>query len=174
MFQACGHQAILHCFLSYAIMKHDGLFWELNPGPLAPSARIIPLDQTADVAHSQMMNHAASSKVAMSFAFIKPLHLGEPLNQHWWLLWIALLRKKLPSCPQGGISQSINCMYAAVCGLCWMFGSVLTMVRISFASMWGSGDGFNAWQTYAIIRNQMGCSGNWTQDLSHPNRESYH
>jgi hypothetical protein len=25
-----------------------GLFWELNPGPLAPKARIIPLDQTAD------------------------------------------------------------------------------------------------------------------------------
>ena len=24
-----------------------GLFWELNPGPLAPKARIIPLDQTA-------------------------------------------------------------------------------------------------------------------------------
>ena len=24
-----------------------GLFWELNPGPLAPEARIIPLDQTA-------------------------------------------------------------------------------------------------------------------------------
>ena len=26
-----------------------GLFWELNPGPLAPEARIIPLDQTANV-----------------------------------------------------------------------------------------------------------------------------
>ena len=25
----------------------QGLFWELNPGPLAPEARIIPLDQTA-------------------------------------------------------------------------------------------------------------------------------
>ena len=24
-----------------------GLLWELNPGPLAPEARIIPLDQTA-------------------------------------------------------------------------------------------------------------------------------
>ena len=24
-----------------------GLFWELNPGPLAPEARIMPLDQTA-------------------------------------------------------------------------------------------------------------------------------
>jgi hypothetical protein len=26
-----------------------GLFWELNPGPLAPEARIMPLDQTANV-----------------------------------------------------------------------------------------------------------------------------
>ena len=25
----------------------NGLFWELNPGPLAPEARIMPLDQTA-------------------------------------------------------------------------------------------------------------------------------
>ena len=25
----------------------QGLFWELNPGPLAPEARIMPLDQTA-------------------------------------------------------------------------------------------------------------------------------
>ena len=28
--------------------KQQGLFWELNPGPLAPEARIIPLDQTAN------------------------------------------------------------------------------------------------------------------------------
>ena len=28
-----------------------GLFWELNPGPLAPEARIMPLDQTASGAH---------------------------------------------------------------------------------------------------------------------------
>ena len=27
--------------------KEFGLFWELNPGPLAPEARIMPLDQTA-------------------------------------------------------------------------------------------------------------------------------
>ena len=26
-----------------------GLFWELNPGPLAPKASIIPLDQTASL-----------------------------------------------------------------------------------------------------------------------------
>ena len=25
-----------------------GLLWELNPGPLAPEARIMPLDQAAD------------------------------------------------------------------------------------------------------------------------------
>ena len=28
-----------------------GLFWELNPGPLAPEARIIPLDQAACAVH---------------------------------------------------------------------------------------------------------------------------
>ena len=27
--------------------RRKGLFWELNPGPLAPEARIMPLDQTA-------------------------------------------------------------------------------------------------------------------------------
>ena len=39
------------------LVRHDGtrqakeLFWELNPGPLAPEARIMPLDQTANGAH---------------------------------------------------------------------------------------------------------------------------
>ena len=28
-----------------------GLSWELSPGPLAPEARIMPLDQTASGAH---------------------------------------------------------------------------------------------------------------------------
>lgn len=27
--------------------QHQGLFWELNPGPPAPEAGIMPLDQTA-------------------------------------------------------------------------------------------------------------------------------
>jgi hypothetical protein len=30
-------------------IKNKGLFWELNPGPLAPEARIMPLDQTANI-----------------------------------------------------------------------------------------------------------------------------
>ena len=29
-------------------IKKLGPIWELNPGPLAPEARIIPLDQLAD------------------------------------------------------------------------------------------------------------------------------
>ena len=36
--------------LQYALAHgpgHKGLFRELNPGPLAPEARIMPLDQTA-------------------------------------------------------------------------------------------------------------------------------
>ena len=35
-----------------------GLFWELNPGPLAPEARIMPLDQTA-------MSHYPFCRAAM-------------------------------------------------------------------------------------------------------------
>ena len=30
-----------------AFWSGKGLFWELNPGPLAPEVRIMPLDQTA-------------------------------------------------------------------------------------------------------------------------------
>ena len=30
------------------LARRQGLFWELNPGPLAPEARIMPLDQTAN------------------------------------------------------------------------------------------------------------------------------
>ena len=33
---------------SLRIVIYKGLFRESNPGPLAPKARIIPLDQTAD------------------------------------------------------------------------------------------------------------------------------
>ena len=29
-----------------------GLLWELNPGPLAPEARIIPLDQAAGAVYA--------------------------------------------------------------------------------------------------------------------------
>ena len=43
----------------------NGLFWELNPGPLAPEARIIPLDQQA------IKNQKACSKrPAMSFYYM--------------------------------------------------------------------------------------------------------
>ena len=35
-----------------------GLLWELNPGPLAPDARIMPLDQTA-------MSHYPFCRAAM-------------------------------------------------------------------------------------------------------------
>ena len=39
-----------HALAGDAEALHDsvGLFWELNPGPFAPEARIIPLDQTAN------------------------------------------------------------------------------------------------------------------------------
>ena len=37
--------------------KAQGLFRELNPGPLAPQARIIPLDQTADASENEKCSH---------------------------------------------------------------------------------------------------------------------
>ena len=45
----CIHTHILGCLGSIAPISGqcNGLFRELNPGPLAPEARIIPLDQTA-------------------------------------------------------------------------------------------------------------------------------
>ena len=33
----------------HSALRLKGLFWELSPGPLAPEARIMPLDQTASV-----------------------------------------------------------------------------------------------------------------------------
>ena len=44
-----------------------GLFWELNPGPLAPEARIMPLDQTASwdafsSKHWELMNSYKSTQ----------------------------------------------------------------------------------------------------------------
>ena len=36
-------------FCNFFFEKRRGLVWDLNPGPLAPEARIIPLDQRAGV-----------------------------------------------------------------------------------------------------------------------------
>ena len=36
-----------YIYASTLIEKHHGLVRDLNPGPLAPKARIIPLDQRA-------------------------------------------------------------------------------------------------------------------------------
>ena len=33
---------------NFCEQQDKGLFWESNPGPLAPEARIMPLDQTAN------------------------------------------------------------------------------------------------------------------------------
>ena len=42
-------------------MRHfEGLFWELNPGPLAPEARIMPLDQTANRDEGQWHDYATT------------------------------------------------------------------------------------------------------------------
>ena len=49
---------IQHTDNSWAFQAQEwqGLFWELNPGPLAPWARIIPLDQTASI-HQHNFEH---------------------------------------------------------------------------------------------------------------------
>lgn len=45
----CKSLALLCCFLNKeSKIKNRGLVRELNPGPLTPEARIIPLDQRAD------------------------------------------------------------------------------------------------------------------------------
>ena len=41
------HDLLSCVFRSASVPHHKGLFWELNPGPLAPWARIMPLEQTA-------------------------------------------------------------------------------------------------------------------------------
>ena len=38
-----------HCCAAFTANSHEGLFRELSPGPLTPEARIMPLDQTADI-----------------------------------------------------------------------------------------------------------------------------
>ena len=41
--------------------EKEGLVRDLNPGPLAPKARIIPLDQRADV-EAEKFNHYITNK----------------------------------------------------------------------------------------------------------------
>ena len=44
--------------------RGKGLFWELNPGPLAPKARIMPLDQTANEHYAALLEaRAGTSKL---------------------------------------------------------------------------------------------------------------
>jgi hypothetical protein len=41
----------MSCYIYHIFekIKNEGLVRDLNPGPLAPEARIIPLDQRADI-----------------------------------------------------------------------------------------------------------------------------
>ena len=50
-----------------------GLFWELNPGPVAPKARIIPLDQTAAWVRIAKHNVMLTVKLFMLIP-LHPLH----------------------------------------------------------------------------------------------------
>ena len=56
--------AVLHIIVN--VLKHDGLVRDLNPGPLAPKARIIPLDQRATLMHVHLAQKliATESSVA--------------------------------------------------------------------------------------------------------------
>ena len=59
-----------------------GLDRELNPGPLAPEARIIPLDHRALINFNKI-----SEQFAQSFAFATRLILGFIVTDSWetWL-----------------------------------------------------------------------------------------
>ena len=53
--EAQQFRVFLAKWLSNAAGKRNGLVRELNPGPLAPEARIIPLDQQATVPHKAIV-----------------------------------------------------------------------------------------------------------------------
>ena len=55
---------VLHSFSdSSEEEKRTGLVRDLNPGPLAPEARIIPLDQRAGTSHRQNIVSATTSEL---------------------------------------------------------------------------------------------------------------
>ena len=51
-------------------LKGEGLVRDLNPGPLAPKARIIPLDQQATCYMTQMANMSTLHLFGLYYQFV--------------------------------------------------------------------------------------------------------
>ena len=59
-------QSVMFCAHGHPILSTIGLLRELNPGPLAPEARIIPLDQAASDVTQLHMNHSPAAAVLIN------------------------------------------------------------------------------------------------------------
>ena len=64
------------CGLRWRLESKQGLLRELSPGPLAPEARIMPLDQAA-------VTHLGLKLVAPNFC---PEKFSQRKAQPWWSL----------------------------------------------------------------------------------------
>ena len=99
--------------LSTSPLQDKGLFWELNPGPLAPEARIMPLDQTAsdDRWAARLKRHSLSCYSFCSWGRVLPRQLErwprlECCCRQWlsgstWSTWHAAAnsRRNWSPCP---------------------------------------------------------------------------
>ena len=118
---------------------------ELNPGPLAPKARIMPLDQQA-------------SPVWVCF-LIFDMHVFEH-NEMAKSKWIAIRPEKLAPLAtwrkkRATKSKRTGCL-SFVCFLSY------PTIKVRWFPFWNK------------IELKPGLSGSWTRDLSHPKRESCH
>ena len=62
--------------------KRAGLFWELNPGPLGPRPRIMPLDQTASAERQVHSSIMCASDFAWRHKGKLSIHKVSSLNRH--------------------------------------------------------------------------------------------
>ena len=141
------------------VEAEEGLLRESNPGPLAPKARIMPLDQAAGWlattgcllferalrAVRTLRNMYDMSLSTYSVYAILSMPLSQDLGHH------DVLPTFQPSRPGAPTRTTIPRLFR----------------RAAFKT-WGA----DAHDYSRATRG--GCSGNRTQDLSHPKRESYH
>ena len=67
---------------------YKGLFWELNPGPLAPEARIMPLDQTANDTPLLPYDETAVDNNEQSWGVSYPFATVVMLLGKWHKRWL--------------------------------------------------------------------------------------